>query len=149
MKYVYNFSHIKRCNNNNTQSCTINRCSNKEMKMVVVVMFSYQGDNIKESVQFADHVDSWLLLRDTSVSLGIITVLCNQSSFWFSWQEKVKEKKGEITFSCIIAIILFCFSFYRVEPSSFVGLDVRWTITSLFVLNSQIFCISILTTAHA
>ena len=36
--------------------------------MVVLVMFSYQGDNIKEALQLASLLDSWLGLRHCSVS---------------------------------------------------------------------------------
>ena len=44
--------------------------------MVVLVMFSYQGDNIKEALQLASLLDSWLGLRHCSVSqLHLSTVL--------------------------------------------------------------------------
>ena len=36
--------------------------------MVVLIMFTYQGDNIKEALQLATSLDSWLHVRDSSVS---------------------------------------------------------------------------------
>ena len=36
--------------------------------MAALVMFSYQGDNIKEALQLVGYLDSWLAIRENSVS---------------------------------------------------------------------------------
>jgi proteasome assembly chaperone 2 len=40
--------------------------SSEGVPMVALVMFSYQGDNVKEALQLATSLDSWLRLRDSS-----------------------------------------------------------------------------------
>ncbi|CAI8019368.1 Proteasome assembly chaperone 2 [Geodia barretti] len=40
--------------------------SSEGVPMVVLVLFSYQGDNVKEALQLATSLDSWLHLRDSS-----------------------------------------------------------------------------------
>ena len=44
--------------------------------MVVLVMFSYQGDNIKEALQLASLLDSWLGHRHCSVSQLHLLLYC-------------------------------------------------------------------------
>ena len=43
--------------------------SSEGVPLVVLVMFSSQGDNIPEALQLATITDSWLKLRENSVSL--------------------------------------------------------------------------------
>ena len=42
--------------------------SSEGVPLVLLVMFSSQGDNVPEALQLANVVDSWLKLRDSSVS---------------------------------------------------------------------------------
>lgn len=45
------------------------KCCSEGVGVVVLVMFSYQGDNIKEALQLASLLDSWLGLRHCSSML--------------------------------------------------------------------------------
>lgn len=52
----------------------LSSCS-EGVPVVVLVMFSYQGDNIKEALQLATFLDSWLMLRDSSVSINYFIIV--------------------------------------------------------------------------
>ena len=67
--------------------------------MVVLVMFSYQGDNIKEALQLASLLDSWLGLRHCSVSQLHLSTVLQTYMFIFmilSLQSMLKDKSGKV-----------------------------------------------------
>ena len=67
--------------------------------MVVLVMFSYQGDNIKEALQLASLLDSWLGHRHCSVSQLHLSTVQQTNMFIFmilSLQSMLKDKSGKV-----------------------------------------------------
>ena len=71
---------IKVCGFYKTHIITVTCRSSEGVPMVVLVLFSYQGDNVKEALQLATSLDSWLHLRDSSVSVHTLYSLFQHRS---------------------------------------------------------------------